>query len=55
MHIWIVELQIEGKWYSTDNCALTRKEGREELYRQQKYYSNNKCRLRKYVREEKEA
>jgi len=51
LHIWVVEMNVHGKWQPTVGVALSRDSAREEL---REWRENNPCdrfRVVKYVRE----
>jgi len=50
MHIWIVEMLIDKKWYPTIGCRLNRTDGRGELRTWKSKCPRDKFRLQKYVR-----
>lgn len=49
MHIWIVEIWLDGKWKPTVGSGLTREDARQELRRWKQKCLNDKFRLQKYI------
>ena len=50
-HVWVVEMNFDGKWKPTISCSLTRTEAREEKDDWETRNHSYKFRVVKYVPE----